>query len=207
MSRSPNSSANNFLSCLVKSKFFMVKFPVMRKERKVLLGVTGSIAAFKAAVLTSRLVKEGVRVKVVMTKEATCFVTPLTFQVLSGNKVYQDMFAGWDSPEIEHISLSEWADLILVCPATANILSKTANGLADDLLSATILAARKPVIFVPAMNAGMWQNPILQKKVKELKSLGYRFIGPTKGRLACGKEGEGRMVEVETVIAALAKIK
>ena len=172
------------------------------------MGVTGSIAAFKAAALTSTLVKEGNQVKVVMTKEAAYFVTPLTFQTLSNNPVYQEMFNLPDNPvgqtrllqEIEHISLAEWPDIILVCPATANIISKVAAGLADDLLSAVILTTRKPVVFVPGMNSGMWQNKILQKKVTELKAAGYRFIGPAKGRLACGKEGEGRMVEVEKIM-------
>jgi len=172
----------------------------MAKGKKVLLGVTGSIAAFKAAALTSALVKEGNKVKVVMTKEAAYFVTPLTFQTLSGNPVYQEMFNPPENPEIEHISLAEWPDIILVCPATANIISKVAAGLADDLLSAIILTTRKPVIFVPAMNSGMWQNKILQKKVTELKAAGYRFIGPAKGRLACGEEGEGRMVEVKELM-------
>ena len=172
----------------------------MAKRKKILLGVTGSIAAFKAAVLTSALVKRGNQVKVVMTKEATCFITPLTFQTLSNNPVYQEMFNPLENPEIEHVSLAEWPDVILVCPATANIISKVAAGLADDFLSAVILTTRKPIIFVPAMNSGMWQNKILQKKVTELKATGYRFIGPAKGRLACGKEGEGRMVEVEEVM-------
>jgi len=181
----------------------------MGKKKKVLLGVTGSIAAFKAAALTSRLVQEGCPVKVVMTEEAARFVTPLTFQTLSGNPVHLKMFGenitpgNLITPEIEHISLAEWPDIVLVCPATANIISRVACGLADDLLSATILATRKPVAFVPAMNAGMWQNPILQKRVKELKDLGYKFIGPTKGRLACRKEGVGRMVEVEVIVAEL----
>jgi len=180
----------------------------MTKGEKILLGVTGSIAAFKAAALTSALAKEGNQVKVVMTKEAACFVTPLTFQTLSGNPVYQEMFNPPENPvgqtrlwrEIEHISLADWPDIILVCPATANIISKVAAGLADDLLSAIILTTRKPVVFVPAMNSGMWQNKILQKKVAELKAGGYQFIGPVKGRLACGEKGEGRMVEVEEVI-------
>jgi len=172
----------------------------MDKKKKVLLGVTGSIAAFKAAALTSALVKKGNQVKVVMTKEAAYFVTPLTFRTLSGNTVYQEMFGPLENSEIEHVSLADWPDIILVCPATANIISKVAAGLADDLLSAVILAARKPVIFVPAMNAGMWQNKILQKRVAELKAAGYRFIGPAKGHLACGKEGEGRMVEVEEIM-------
>jgi len=190
------------------------------------LGVTGSIAAFKAAALTSALVKKGNQVKVVMTKEAACFVTPLTFQTLSGNPVYQEMFNPPENPvgqislasaklgsrrvgqtrlwrEIEHISLAEWPDIILVCPATANIISRVAAGLADDLLSAIILTTRKPVYFAPAMNAGMWQNKILQKKVAELKSAGYRFIGPAIGGLACGEEGEGRMVEVEEIMAEI----
>ena len=176
------------------------------------MGVTGSIAAFKAAALTSALVKEGNQVKVVMTKEAAYFVTPLTFQTLSGNPVYREMFNSPENPinqtspsgqEMEHISLAEWPDIILVCPATAHIISRVAAGLADDLLSAIILTTRKPVIFVPAMNSGMWQNKILQKKTAELKRAGYRFIGPAKGRLACGKEGEGRMVEVEKILAHL----
>ncbi|MFA5393724.1 MAG: flavoprotein [Candidatus Ratteibacteria bacterium] len=176
----------------------------MFKGKKILLGVTGSIAAFKAATLTSALVKKGGRVKVVMTKEAACFVTPLTFRTLSGNPVYQEMFDSPEKPDIEHVSLAEWPDIILICPATANIISKVAAGLADDLLSAIILTTRKSVVFVPAMNSGMWQNKILQKKVTELKTAGYRFIGPAKGRLACGEEGEGRMVEVEKVIAEIA---
>ncbi|MFH0796147.1 MAG: flavoprotein [Candidatus Omnitrophota bacterium] len=183
----------------------------MVKKKKVLLGVTGSIAAFKSAALTSRLVKKGCQVKVVMTEEATHFVTPLTFQTLSGNPVYLKMFGenitpgNLITPEIEHISLAEWPDIILVCPATANIISKVACGLADDLLSTTILTTRKPVVFVPAMNAGMWQNPILRKRVQELEDLGYKFIGPVKGRLACRKEGVGRMVEVETVVKELTR--
>ncbi len=164
------------------------------------MGVTGSIAAFKAAALTSALVKEGNQVKVVMTREAAHFVTPLTFQTLSGNPVYQEMFSSLGNLSIEHVSLAEWPDVVLVCPATANIISKAAAGLADDLLSAVILTTGKPVVFVPAMNAGMWRNKILQKKVAELKAAGCRFIGPAKGRLACGEEGEGRMVEVEEVM-------
>lgn len=173
------------------------------------MGVTGSIAAFKAAALTSALVKEGNQVKVVMTKEAAYFVTPLTFQTLSGNPVYREMFNSPENPinqtspsgqEMEHISLADWPDIILVCPATAHIISRVAAGLADDLLSAIILTTRKPVIFVPAMNSGMWQNKILQKKTAELKRAGYRFIGPAKGWLACGEEGEGRMVEVEKIL-------
>ena len=187
------------------------------------MGVTGSIAAFKAAALTSVLVKEGNQVKVVMTREAAYFVTSLTFQTLSGNPVYQEMFNSPENPvgqirlsrprrvrlrsrrEIEHISLAIWPDVILVCPATANIISKVAAGLADDLLSAIILTTRKPVYFAPAMNAGMWQNKILQKKVAELKTAGYRFIGPAIGGLACGEEGEGRMVEVEEIMAEIAE--
>ena len=181
----------------------MVKLSIMAKGKRVLLGVTGSIAAFKAAALTSALVKNGSQVKVVMTKEAAFFVTPLTFQTLSGNPVYREMFNRPEKPEIEHVSLAEWPDVVLVCPATANIISKVAAGLADDLLSAIILTTRKPVFFVPAMNAGMWQNKILQKRVAELKAAGYRFIGPAKGRLACGEEGEGRMVEIEEIIARI----
>ncbi len=176
------------------------------KGKKVLLGVTGSIAAFKAATLTSQLVKEGVEVKVVMTREAASFITPLTFQTLSGNRVYQEMFELPEGLGIEHVALAEWPDLVLVCPATANIISKVASGIADNLLSAVILATQKKVIFVPAMNAGMWHNPILQRNILRLKRLGYGFIGPVKGRLACGKEGTGRMVEPDKVIRLLRKM-
>jgi len=172
----------------------------MLKGKKILLGITGSIAAFKAAGLTSQLVRAGAQVKVVMTEAATRFVTPLTFQTLSGKPVYQDMFAEINEPDIEHIELAEWPDIVLVCPATADIISRSASGLAGDLLSAIILTTRKPVVFVPAMNAGMWENRILQKNVAVLKELGHCFIGPDKGRLACGDEGSGRMVSVEEVV-------
>ncbi|OPZ89864.1 MAG: Coenzyme A biosynthesis bifunctional protein CoaBC [candidate division TA06 bacterium ADurb.Bin417] len=144
-----------------------------------------------------------------MTPEAVKFVTPLTFQSLTGERVYLDMFdeAGAAEWEIEHVSLAEWADLVLVCPATANLISKAAVGLADDLLSATLLTTRKPVVFVPAMNSGMWNNPILQARVAELKRHGHAFLGPAAGRLACGTSGTGRMVEVEAVLKFVLQMK
>ena len=174
----------------------------MAERRRILLGVTGSIAAFKAAALVSELVRRGVEVKVVMTEAAVNFVGPLTFRSLSGNPVYRDMFAeqaadAWDPG---HLSLARWADLVLVCPATAGVIARVAAALADDLLSAIILATGRPVIFVPAMNTGMWRNPLLQRRVTELKAAGYRILGPASGRLACGDEGEGRMVEVAEII-------
>lgn len=173
--------------------------------KKILLGVTGGIAAFKAAALVSALVKSGVPVRVVMTQAATRFVTPLTFQSLSGGPVYRDMFRAVESGawEMEHIELARWPDLVLVCPATADIIARCAAARADDLLAAVLLATERPVVFVPAMNSGMWRNRILQEKVTALKAAGHRFLGPASGRLACGDEGEGRMVEVEEVLAFL----
>lgn len=177
----------------------------MAEAKKILLGVTGGIAAYKAAALTSALVKAGVAVRVIMTAAATRFVGPLTFQALSGGPVYRDMFAtpGAGAWEIEHIALARWPDLVLVCPATADIIARAAAARADDLLAAVLLATARPVYFVPAMNAGMWCNRLLRARVAELEAAGCRFIGPARGRLACGEEGAGRMVEVEEVLACL----
>ena len=174
----------------------------MLKGKNIVLGVTGSIACYKAVDLVSRLRKAGANVNVIMTRESTEFVSAVTFQAMSRNPVYLDMFKPIDSREyeIKHISLAKKADLIVIAPATANIISKFACGIADDPLSATVLAACCQVLAAPAMNEGMYKNPILQENIKKLKRRGFRFVGPCRGRLACDEEGEGRMAEPGGII-------
>lgn len=171
--------------------------------KKILLGVTGSIAAYKACELVRLFVKAGDEVQVVMTKAATEFVTPLTFQTLSKNPVYVDQFAPPVSWKPEHISLAEASDLVVVCPATANIIAKLRYGLADDLLSATLLATKAPIVVCPVMNTGMWENPVTQDNIAALKARGIKIIEPTIGELACGVSGKGRMPEAQEVFNAI----
>ena len=171
--------------------------------RKVLLGVTGSVAAYKACELVRLFVKNGDEVTVVMTKAATEFVTPLTFQTLARNPVFVDQFAPPVSWKPEHISLAEAADLVVVAPATANTIAKMRFGLADNLLSATLLATRAPIVVAPAMNTGMWESPVTQENLAALKSRGVKVIDPGDGELACGGKGKGRMMEPEKIFAAL----
>jgi len=171
--------------------------------RKILLGVTGSIAAYKACELVRLFVKNGDEVTVVMTKAATEFVTPLTFQTLSRNPVFVDQFAPPVSWKPEHISLAEAADLVVVAPATANIIAKMRAGLADDLLSATLLATRAPIVVAPAMNTGMWESPVTQENLACLRARGVKVVEPGDGELACGVKGRGRMMEPERIFAAV----
>lgn len=166
------------------------------RGKTVVLGVTGGIAAYKALDLVSRLRKRNIDVHVIMTKSATEFVTPLSFQSLSQNMVVCDMFAEPKAFEIQHISLAQKADLLVVVPATANIIGKVANGIADDMLSTTIMATKAPVIFAPAMNSNMYSNPIVQDNINKLGKMGYDFINPIKGRLACGDEGVGKLEDI-----------
>lgn len=168
--------------------------------KNIVLGVTASIAIYKACEIVRRLKEENFDVTVVMTAEAQELIKPVVFQSLSGNKVYRDMFAEAETWEIEHIALAEKADLLLVAPATANILAKIASGICDDLLTCTICATRAPVLLCPAMNERMYLNKITQGNIEKLKKLGYKFVGPRKGRLACGKVGMGCLAEVETII-------
>ena len=171
-------------------------------KKTIILGVTGGIAAYKAAEICSTLVKSGATVHVVMTESAAHFVGPATFRALTGTQVITSM---WDEPseyEIAHVSLPEKADLFLVAPATANIIGKVASGIADDMLSTMLMATTAPVIFAPAMNCKMWENPIVQANVERLKSLGYLFVDPGTGRLACGTEGVGRLAPVDDIIRA-----
>ena len=166
---------------------------------RILLGVTGSIAAYKACELIRLFVKNGDEVTVVMTKAATEFVTPLTFQTLSRNPVFVDQFAPPVSWKPEHISLAEAADLVVVAPATANMIAKMRYGLADDLLSATLLATRAPIVVAPAMNTGMWESPVTQENIAALKVRGVTVIEPGDGELACGVKGKGRMMEPDKI--------
>lgn len=172
----------------------------MLKGKNVVLGVTGGIAAYKAADLASKLNKMGANVDVIMTKSATSFVTPLTFRSITGRPVVTDMFEEPAVVDIKHISLASKADIFIVAPATANILGKVACGICDDMLSTTIAATKSPVIFAPAMNTNMYENPIIQENIEKLKKLGYLFVEPECGRLACGTEGKGRLAENQVII-------
>ena len=167
----------------------------------VVLGVTGSIAAYKACELVRLLVKRGDDVHVVMTDHARAFVTPLTFQTLSRNPVECDLFADPQGWKPGHVSLAAAADLVVVAPATANILAKMAHGIADDLLSSTLLATKAPVVVAPAMNTGMWENPATQANVAALAARGVRVVQPGTGDLACGTEGAGRMAEPTDILS------
>ena len=171
--------------------------------KRILLIVTGGIAAYKSAYLVRLLRRGGALVRVVMSEAATEFVTPLTFEVLSGNPVSWDLFAPRDEPGVEHVELATWAERIIVAPATADYLSKAAAGAADDLASTVLVAARCPVIFAPAMNAGMLENPAVGRNISILKSDGRRFIEPGEGELACGETGQGRMAEPEDIVEAI----
>lgn len=172
----------------------------MLKDRRIVLGVTGGIAAYKACDLVSKLKKRGAQVRVVLTEHAVRFVPPLTFETLSGNPAYVDTFA--PRAEMEHIALSKWAELFLVAPATANCVAKLANGIADDLLSTTALAMTCPVMVCPAMNANMYRHPATQANLKTLAARGVRLAGPASGHLACGDDDIGRMVEPSDIVEA-----
>ncbi len=165
----------------------------MLKGKCIILGVTGGIAAYKAAELLRLLVKADAEVHVVMTRSAQEFIAPLTFQTLSGNPVHTELFNLLQEQEIGHISLADRADLVLVAPATANVIGKVANGIADDLLTTTIMATRAKVLFAPAMNSNMWENPVYRENHTKLESLGYHFIEPAYGDLACGWQGQGKL--------------
>ena len=177
---------------------------MMLTGKKIVVGVTGGIAAYKACDLVSRLKKRGAQVRVVLTEHACQFVQPLTFETLSGNPAYTDSFDR--KYEIEHVALAKWADLLLIAPATANCMAKMACGIADDLLSTTCLAVRCPVLVAPAMNSAMWRNPATQANLALLRSRGLRFVGPEAGHLACGDDDVGRMSEPEQIVEAVEAI-
>ncbi len=172
----------------------------MLKGKTVLLGVSGGIAAYKAAALASALVKQHAAVEVVMTKNATEFVTPLTFEQLTGRRVMVDTFDRNFSHQVEHIALAERTDLVIVAPATANVCAKFAHGLADDMLTTTVLACRCPKLIAPAMNTNMFENPVTQDNLKILEHYGWEIIPPASGRLACGAVGKGKLPEPEVLL-------
>ena len=176
------------------------------RGREILVGITGGIAAYKTAILVSRLVQAGAGASVIMTEHAMRFIGPLTFQTLTGRPVYTNLF---ESPEVyhtEHVALAERADLVVVAPATANLLAKLAHGIADDLLSTVLLAIGVPLLVAPAMNARMWTHPAVQANVETLRSRGVRFVGPEEGRLACGTVGPGRMAEPPEILRQMVDI-
>lgn len=172
----------------------------MLNGKKILLCVTGGIAVYKGAALTSKLTQAGADVKVILSESAAKFVTPLTFQALSRSEVYTDTFDEKNPENIAHIHLADWADLIIVAPATANIIGKLANGIADNMISTTLLAATAPVWIAPAMNVHMYSHPAVKKNMETLRSFGYDFIEPGEGYLACGYTGKGRLEEPETIV-------
>ena len=171
-----------------------------RTQKNIVLGVTASIAAYKACEITRKLKEHGYEVTVVMTPDAQEFIRPLLFQSLSGRRVYRGLFTEPCEWEIGHISLAQSANLLLIAPATADIIAKMAGGICDDLLTCVALATKAPVLVCPAMNENMYTNPLTQANIKKLASLGYKFVGPRIGRLACGKEGIGCLEDVDTII-------
>lgn len=178
----------------------MIKPKKDLKRGEIILGITGSIAAYKACDIIDGLRKVGLSIKVIMTKEAEHFITPLTLQTLSDNKVFMDMFEPVREWDPVHIRLAEIADLILIAPATANIISKIANGICDDLLTCVVAATKAKVLLAPAMNERMYKHPAVQRNIKALKGFGYKFIGPVKGDLACGYFGIGHIAAPEDII-------
>lgn len=175
----------------------------MLKGKTVILGITGGIACYKAAELTSLLVKQHADVNVIMTKGATEFMSPLTFEALTGNKVHTDIFDKDSGTEIPHISLSGKADALIIAPATANVIAKLAHGLADDMLTSCVLAAECPKIIAPAMNTRMYENPVTQDNIEALKKYGWNVITPDSGRLACGDTGKGKLPTPEKLLESV----
>ena len=170
----------------------------MKKE--IVIGVTGSIAAYKACDIIRELKKAGYNVRVIMTKEAQGFVTPLLMSEISQNRAYADMFEPVKDWDIEHVSLAQSANLILIAPATANVIAKLAAGICDDLLTCAVMASKVPVLIAPAMNNNMYEHKATQDNIKRLKSFGYKFVGPIKGKLACGVTGIGHIASTEEII-------
>lgn len=180
---------------------------MVKKTKQVVLGVTGSIAAYKSGDIVRRLMERGCDVTVVMTKEAEEFITPLTLSALSGKQVYSRMFdAQTGDGVMPHIRLAQDADVFLIAPATANVIAKLAHGLADDLLTCIALATKAAILIAPAMNTEMYENKIVQDNCRKLRSLGFKFIEPTSGKLACGITGVGHLADVDDIVKAVEKI-
>lgn len=178
----------------------------MAKKGTIVLGVTGSIAAYKACDIVSALRKEGFDTQAILTPDGSRFITALTLQTLTGNKVMTDMFDTPEEWDPAHISVADRARAVLIAPATANIIGKLAHGICDDLLTCVVCATRAPVLIAPAMNDNMYGNRIVQENIAGLKKSGYKFVGPEKGPLACGRVGMGRLSETTDIIAALKRI-
>ena len=178
-----------------------------RRQENIVLGVTGSVAAYKAGDLVRRFLNFGWAVSVLMTKEAAEFVSPTTFAALSGKKTQFDMFdSSSENWPLGHIDNAQKADVVLIAPATANIIAKMASGLADDLLTCTVLATKAPVIIAPAMNEAMYKHPATQLNCRRLKEFGYHFVGPVSGKLACGDIGDGHLADIEMIFETVKKV-
>lgn len=177
----------------------------MRTHKEIILGVTASVAIYKACDLIRRLREKGCNVTVVMTEEAERLITKELFCALSKNRVYQGLFESAETWEIEHVSLAEKADVVLIAPATANVIAKIAAGMCDDLLTCVVAATKAPVLLCPAMNENMYLNPFTQENIKKLVKNGFEIVAPKKGTLACGKEGVGCLAEIDTIVAAALK--
>lgn len=175
----------------------------MLQGKRILLGISGGIAAYKCPELIRQLLAEGAEVRVVCTHNALNFVTICTLQTVSRNKVYSEVFEPVTTFNPEHVSHADWADILLVAPATANVIGKFANGIADDALTTTFLAFDKPVFIAPAMNSRMYEHPIVQRNIRELRAVDVQFIEPAYGELACGVAGKGRMEEPENIVSFL----
>ena len=175
----------------------------MLKDKTVVLGITGGIAAYKAADLASKLTQAGAKVETVMTEAAIEFITPLTLRNITGRPVVTDMFEMASEYSEEHIALAEAADVVIVAPATANTIAKLAAGMADDILGCVVLATEAPIIIAPAMNDVMYANAVTQENIKKLKARGFTFIDPEYGRLASGKTGQGRLAAIEKIIQSI----
>ena len=173
----------------------------------ILLGVSGGVAAYKAVDLASKLTASGARVNTVMTENACRLIGPKSFEAVTNSAVYTTLWNTTQEYKISHINLADWADIVVVAPATANIIGKIANGICDDLLSTTLCTCwAKPTLLAPAMNNNMWTNAAVQRNIKTVKGMGFKLIGPEKGRLACGTEGIGRMSEPQDILEAIEKI-
>lgn len=176
-------------------------------NKKIILGVSGGIAAYKAADLASKLTAAGAAVRTILTEAAQKLITPKTFEAITGQPVYTDMWTGPQEFQIGHIQLADWADAVVVAPATADIIAKMACGICDELLSTTLCVCwQKPILIAPAMNTRMWDSPVTQKNVSILLDLKVRLIGPEAGRLACGTEGQGRMTEPHEILVAFSEL-
>ena len=174
--------------------------------KHILLGVTGGIAAYQAADLIGMLQSRLADIRVIMTEAATRFITPLTLETISRHQVTVGMFADGDHSRVEHIALARFADLAVVAPATGNFIGKVACGIADDMLTTTIMAMRAPVVICPAMNENMWLNPIVQGNVRKLKEYGYHFVEPEYGEMACGGQGWGRLARLDVIMGVIVRI-